>query len=69
MKKDKLSLKGIKNVLSRDEMKMIMAGSGSGGPGGSGGCGQGCYLNAGPLGCPNCGTCVSLFGTNAGTCQ
>jgi len=28
MKKDKLSLKGIKNVLSRDEMKKIMAGSG-----------------------------------------
>lgn len=27
MKKEKLSLKGIKNVLSRDEMKKIMAGS------------------------------------------
>jgi hypothetical protein len=28
MKKEKLSLKGIKNVLSRIEMKRIMAGSG-----------------------------------------
>ncbi|MBS1502415.1 MAG: hypothetical protein JST32_10165 [Bacteroidetes bacterium] len=34
--KRKLSLKGIKNVLSRDEMKMIMAGSGSG---------SGCVVN------------------------
>ena len=33
MKKEKLSLKSIKNVLSRAEMKTIMAGSGSG-PGG-----------------------------------
>ena len=29
MKTEKLSLKGIKNVLSRSEMKNIMAGSGS----------------------------------------
>ena len=28
MKKEKLSLKGIKNVLSRGEMRKIMAGSG-----------------------------------------
>jgi len=30
MKREKLSLKGIKNVLSRTEMKKIMAGSSSG---------------------------------------
>ena len=30
MKTEKLNLKGIKNVLSRAEMKKIMAGSGSG---------------------------------------
>jgi len=35
MKTEKMSLKGIKNVLSRAEMKKIMAGSGDGciGPG------------------------------------
>lgn len=31
MKMQKLSLKGVKNVLSRAEMKNIMAGSGGGG--------------------------------------
>jgi hypothetical protein len=39
MKPEKLSLKGIKNVLSRGEMKQVMAGSGGdGGSGGGGGC-------------------------------
>jgi len=33
MKIEKLSLNGIKNVLSRAELKKIMAGSGGGGPG------------------------------------
>ncbi|MDP9047329.1 MAG: hypothetical protein M3N14_04280 [Bacteroidota bacterium] len=39
MRTEKLSLKSIKNVLSRAEMKKIMAGSGPGGgpPGGGGG--------------------------------
>ena len=37
MKKEKLSFKGIKNVISRDELKNIMAGSGPGTPGGGGG--------------------------------
>jgi hypothetical protein len=32
MKKEKMSLKSIKNVLSRAEMKNIMAGSGKGNP-------------------------------------
>ncbi|MES2109050.1 MAG: hypothetical protein V4577_09900 [Bacteroidota bacterium] len=31
MKKEKLNLKGIKNALSRGELKEIMAGSGGGG--------------------------------------
>jgi len=60
MKTEKLSLKGIKNVLSRAEMKKIMAGSGSDG------CGNGCYSDAY---CPFCGRCVSSFGTSFGTCQ
>lgn len=40
MMKERLNLKSIKNVLSRDELKKIMAGStgGGGGTGGSGGC-------------------------------
>ena len=44
MKKEKLSLKSIKNVLSRGEMKKIMAGSG-------GQCipgGQACQVSSGP---------------------
>jgi len=36
MKIQKLSLSGIKNVLSRAELKTIMAGSGGGGGGGGG---------------------------------
>ncbi len=38
MKKEKLSLNSIKNVLTRAEMKKIMAGSGPC----NGGCGPGC---------------------------
>ncbi|WP_219226917.1 hypothetical protein [Pedobacter antarcticus] len=37
MKIEKLSLSNVKNVLSRAELKSIMAGSGSGGGGGGGG--------------------------------
>jgi hypothetical protein len=36
MKTEKLSLKGIKNVLGRADLKKIMAGSGGGNLGGSG---------------------------------
>lgn len=38
MKTEKLNLKSIKNVLSRAEMKKIMAGSGGGGTGGTDSC-------------------------------
>ncbi|MDP9046724.1 MAG: hypothetical protein M3N14_01220 [Bacteroidota bacterium] len=38
MKTEKLSLKRVKNALSRGEMKKIMAGSGGGPDGGGGGC-------------------------------
>jgi len=41
MKTQKLNLKSIKNVMSRDEMRKIMAGSGSG-PGGCAIYGQQC---------------------------
>ena len=37
MKTQKLSLKSVKNALSRAEMRNIMAGSGGGGGGGGGG--------------------------------
>jgi hypothetical protein len=51
MKKEKLNLKSIKNVLSRDEMKRILAGS------------NGCYLGF-MCNCPNgssfCTTSVQL---------
>lgn len=53
MKKEKLSLKGIKNVLSRSEMKKIMAGSGYGAPS----CCV-CYS-------PSCGS-LQIPNTNAG---
>ena len=56
MKIQKLSLKSIKNVLSRTEMKEIMAGSG-GGTGGGGSGGGGC-----PIPCaPNCNTSVLIY--------
>jgi|GEM_PF-2562990 len=65
MKTKKLSLKGIKNQLSREELKQITAGSsGSGGGTGGGGC---------PIPCaPNCNNSVLIFchnaaGTNLGT--
>jgi hypothetical protein len=48
MKTEKLSLKSIKNVLSRAEMKTIMAGSDGGGGGTGGGSG----------GCPNYGYAI-----------
>jgi hypothetical protein len=65
MKTEKLNLKSIKNVLSRNEMKKIMAGSGPvcsdgnqqcGGPSGQPCCG-GLYCN-GPLG-GGSGICVA----------
>jgi hypothetical protein len=57
MKVEKLSLKGIKNVLSRAELKRIMAGSSGGGGGGGGGC---------PIPCaPNCNTLVELSCRNS----
>lgn len=65
MQTEKLSLKGITNVLSRRELKKIMAGSGGGGGNGYG-CGQGCYTDHGFC---QCGSCVSTYGTLIGTCQ
>jgi hypothetical protein len=54
MKVQKMSFASIKNVLSRTEMKKIMAGSSSGGGGGGGG---GC-----PIPCaPNCNTSVLIY--------
>ncbi|MDB5136129.1 MAG: hypothetical protein JWP37_2732 [Mucilaginibacter sp.] len=63
----KLSFKDISNVLSRAELKNIMAGSSGGGPGGGGG-GGGC-----PIPCaPNCNNSVLIYcrnssGANIGT--
>lgn len=55
MKTKSLSFDGIKNALSRKELKEIMAGSGTGGGGGSGG-GGGC-----PIACaPNCDSIVVI---------
>jgi hypothetical protein len=51
MKKERMSLKSIKNVLSRAEMKNIMAGSGSGGGSGSGTCGNVQLLPMMPFAC------------------
>jgi len=63
MKKEKLSLEKMKNVLSRDEMRMIMAGSGGtdtdGCHGGSCGIYQ-CYTVSGDgryYSCDNCCYC------------
>jgi hypothetical protein len=56
MKKEKLSLKGIKNVLSRDEMKMIMAGSGGGGCAIGGPCPDGFSQNHVPC----CNMCAPI---------
>ena len=61
MKIKKLSLDSVKNVLSRAELKKIMAGSG----GGCGALGQACYYNA-----PSC--CPGLycnFGPLSGSCE
>jgi hypothetical protein len=58
MKREKLSLKSIKNVLSRTELKNIMAGS-TGGGGGSGG--GGC-----PIPCaPNCINSILVYCRNS----
>jgi len=61
MKIEKLSLNGIKNVLSRAELKKIMAGSGGGTPPG----------NPPPGGCPNLGyaiPCCQCFTGGGGSC-
>lgn len=74
MKFEKLSLASVKNVLSRAELRKIMAGSGTGGTGtgggggggggtgGSSGSGQGCYVSY--FGCD----CV-ITGPGPGYCQ
>ncbi|HTD41925.1 MAG TPA: hypothetical protein VK671_14955 [Mucilaginibacter sp.] len=67
MKTEKLSLKNIKNVLGREEMKKIMAGSGSG-PGGCSIAGQSCDVANGGFCCSSL-TCHSPFGEGSGTCQ
>jgi hypothetical protein len=51
MKKEKLSLNGIKNVLSRTELKNIMAGSSGGGSGTGGSCGTVQLLPPQPFQC------------------
>jgi hypothetical protein len=63
MKKEKLSLKSIKNVLSREELKKIMAGSGP--------CvypSQTCGGNSG-ISCCSPYTCVGGYGGSTGVCQ
>ena len=65
MRKEKLSLKAVKNVLNRDELKKIMAGSGTGtGTGGTGG--PGCVQCA-----PACSSvlifCYDSTGHNRGS--
>lgn len=64
MKTEKLNLKSINNVLSRSEMKKIMAGSGN--------CVYGSencvYIYGGTLPCCT-GHCVVQPGTQYGTCQ
>jgi hypothetical protein len=66
MRTKKLSFKGVKNALSRTELRNIMAGSSGGG--GGGGTGGGC-----PIPCaPNCVNSVLVYcrnssGANIGT--
>jgi len=82
MKFEKLSLASVKNVLSRAELRKIMAGSGPGGTSGGGGTGgggggggtsggQGCYTapSTGIDGCPAGTSCVSNGYGSSGTCQ
>jgi hypothetical protein len=64
MKTEKLSLKGIKNVLSRAELKKVMAG-GSGG-GNCVGTGGGCCLGFGCLGCCSGGWTYGGLGLPSG---
>jgi hypothetical protein len=58
MKKEKLNLQSIKNVLSREELKKIMAGSGM-----CAGIGGICNINAGMT------CCDWTFCNNNGICQ
>ena len=69
MKTEKMSFKNIKDVLSRDEMKSIMAGSDGGGGGGS--CSS-CYAGGVAYHCeftstPSGGFCSCSAGGNDGT--
>ena len=64
MKTEKMSFKNIKDVLSRDEMKGIMAGSGSGSCSASPNC---CSQKS--CSCPNGGTCSSTDYTATCTCN
>jgi len=58
MKIEKLSLKGIKNVLSREELKKIMAGSSACIPEGEGNCSDPGATCCGTLSCyPQTETC------------
>ena len=83
MKFEKLSLASVKNVLSRAELRKIMAGSGNGGGNGGGGGGgggggsggggggQGCFTapGTGIDGCPSGTSCSPTAGGSAGTCR
>lgn len=64
MKIEKLSLSNVKNVLSRAELKSIMAGSGTGGDGGS-------PFPPGGTGSGACGTHYSycISGPNTNCCS
>ncbi|WP_143007922.1 hypothetical protein [Pedobacter antarcticus] len=64
MKIEKLSLSNVKNVLSRAELKSIMAGSGTGGDGGS-------PFTPGGTGSGACGTHYSycISGPNTNCCS
>lgn len=67
MKTEKLNLGSIKNVLSRAEMKKIMAGSGSG-PGGCSLAGQTCDVKNGGYCCDYL-TCGDGSPLGSGTCH
>lgn len=63
MNKLKLGVKGVKDMLSRDELKQIVGGFGSGG--GSGDCPDGtahCTCEGNYLGCKKPAVCLGLCG-------
>ena len=68
MKTEKSNLKSIKNVMSRDEMRKIMAGSGTG----PGRCAEGGEVCGGPTGIDCCGPLLcytSDLTSGQGTCH